>query len=109
MNDGFWTCDSCNGAAFGIAPWPCPPCKGTGKKLCVFCREKPADQVIEGDNLACADCAILQSGCAYCVSGDPVRFYDSKPCCAKCDDAFRESGRLPRDTERCVSPDFEAA
>lgn len=105
MSDVTFVCDDCNGFGVYTSGRVCGGCKGHGARLCMDCHERPATQV-EDDYYSCADCAVLASACAFCLSGTPTTFRDGEPCCEKCGDSFGEIAR-GSDTVPCAAPDFE--
>lgn len=105
MSDATFVCEECRGLGEYASGRSCAPCRGGGSKLCDCCREVPATQVVDGTHL-CETCSIIESGCAYCVSGAPTSFHDGKPCCEECLDTFAEAWRSS-DTVPCAAPDFE--
>lgn len=91
MVDDAFVCDDCKGEGLYASGRVCAACHGWGARLCMDCHARPATQVAD-DYYSCGDCAVLASGCAYCVSGKPTSTYGKKPCCEKCRDAFQERG-----------------
>lgn len=97
-------CDSCRGLgelshSRGHQGFLCESCKGTGARLCGFCQQVAATDVVDGE-YACFECLPLAAStvCWQCMGEDavPVAMHGGVALCTRClDEALRHDTEVP--------------